>query len=102
MSLRYHVCKALTFLRMHPLDCAHCHDYWSCAGDHMRARLQDLRQVESEDFLAASPGTGDARNEAATQDWLKGAGGGSRVGPKPVDRFELLIRARNAQKKDIA
>lgn len=121
MGLRLQLCKALTFLGVHRLDCEHCNVYWRCYGEQMRKRLPDLRQQEPEDSnyvgLLVGPervyrpkGTrftmekAPYKNHESTKDWREVAEEivKERDPKKVVELSEELLRALNQEKKDIA
>lgn len=121
MGLRLQLCKALTFLGVHRLDCEHCNVYWRCYGEQMRKRLRDLRRQEPQDSnyvgLLVGPervyrpkGTrftmekAPYKNHESTKDWREVAEEivKERDPKKVVELSEELLRALDQEKKDIA
>jgi hypothetical protein len=121
MGLRLQLCKALTFLGVHRLDCEHCNVYWRCYGEQMRKRLRDLRRQEPQDSnyvgLLVGPervyrpkGTrftmekAPYKNHEPTKEWCEVAEEivNERDPKKVVELSEELLRALDQQKKDIA
>ena len=62
VNLRYQLCQALEFLRLHPVDCQHCASREQCWGP-VQKRLEELRLQEL--LKPESAQAGDDKDGAA-------------------------------------